>query len=90
MYYVYLLISEKDKLLYIGYTNNLKNRLLKHNNGFVRATKNRRPLKLIYCEIYIDQNDAKRREKFLKGGKGRNELKVQLQNIFEKVKYLKR
>ena len=90
MYYVYIFISEKDKRLYIGYTNDIKNRLLKHNSGFVRATKNRRPLKLIYCETYINQGDAKRREKFLKGGKGRGELKIQLQNTFEKFKYLKR
>ena len=90
MYYVYVLISDKDKKLYVGYTENIKNRLLKHKRGFVRATKNRQPVKLIYCEIYLNIQDAKRREKFLKGGKGRNELKVQLQNTFEKVKYSKR
>ncbi len=90
MYYVYVLLSEKDKRLYIGYTNDVKNRLNKHNNGFVRATKNRRPLKLIYCEVYVDLSDAKRREEFLKGGKGHSELKIQLQNTFKKVKYLKR
>lgn len=87
-YYVYILLSGKDEKLYIGYTNNLKARLTKHKNGFVQATKNRRPLKLIYAEVYIDISDAKRREKFLKGGKGRNELKIQLQNTFSKVNYL--
>ena len=90
MYYVYVLISDKDKNLYIGYTENIKNRLLKHAQGFVRATKNRQPVKLIYCETYLDIQDAKRRERFLKGGKGRGELKIQLQNTFDKVKYLKR
>jgi len=54
MYYVYVLLSEKDKKQYVGYTKNLKLRFEQHVNGLVKSTKNRRPLKLIYyspCEI---------------------------------------
>lgn len=80
MNYVYVLISEKDLKLYIGITNNLKKRLKNHNNGYVLATKKRRPFKLIYYESYIKLSDAKRREKYLKGGKGHNELKIQIQD----------
>lgn len=87
MYFIYILFSQKDKKLYIGFTHDIKHRITRHNAGFVKATKNRRPLKLIYCELYLNIGDAKRREKFLKGGKGRNELKIQLQNTFEKIKY---
>jgi len=87
MYYTYILHSECDGKLYIGSTINLKNRIEKHNKGFVMATKNRRPLKLIYYEAYLTLADAKRREIFLKGGKGRSELKIQLQNTFHKIKY---
>lgn len=89
MYYVYILLSEKDGQLYIGSTPDLKARVEKHNSGYVIATKHRRPLKLIYYESYININstDAKRREKFLKGGKGRAELKIQLKDCFEKLKY---
>ncbi|MDP2676173.1 MAG: GIY-YIG nuclease family protein [bacterium] len=87
MYYVYILLSEKDGQLYIGSTPDLKARIKKHNLGYVIATKYRRPLKLLYYETYISSIDAKRREKFLKGGKGREELKVQLEDCFEKVKY---
>ena len=53
MYYIYILFSQKDKQLYIGYTNDLKARYKKHINGFVRATKFRLPLKLIYYEAYV-------------------------------------
>jgi putative endonuclease len=87
MYYVYILLSDKDGRLYIGSTPNLKNRLEKHKKGFVLATKNRLPIRLIHYETYFSDRDAKRREVFLKGGKGHDELKVQLQDCFKKVKY---
>jgi len=81
------LLSEKDGKLYIGSTPDIKKRLEKHNRGFVLATKNRRPIKLIYYESYLHSRDAKRREIFLKGGKGHEQLKVQLQDSFRKIKY---
>lgn len=87
MYYVYILFSKKDGRLYIGSAPDLKKRIEKHTKGYVRATKNRRPLSLIYYESYISQRDAKRREIFLKGGKGHNELKKQLEDTFKKIKY---
>lgn len=87
MYYVYILLSEKDHQLYIGYTKDLRARYNRHLKGFVRATKSRLPLKLIYCESYLEEFDAKRREKFLKGGSGRSQLKIQLRSVLEKLKY---
>lgn len=87
MHYVYVLLSAKDGKLYIGSTKDLKQRIEKHNNGFVLATKNRRPLSLIYYEAYLVARDAKRREVFLKGGKGHEELGIQLEESFRKVKY---
>jgi len=87
MFYIYILFSEKDRQLYIGYTPNLKARIEKHQKGFVTATKFRRPIKLIYYESYLENLDAKRREIFLKGGKGHNELKIQLKEILRKLNY---
>ena len=87
MYYVYILFSEKDKQLYTGYTPDLKKRIKKHEKGYVRATKYRRPLKLIYYESYYHQLDAKRREVYLKGGKGKSELKIQLKEVLKRLKY---
>ena len=89
-YYVYILISEKDGQLYIGSTPDLKARLEKHVNGYVKATSYRRPLKLIYYESYISEKDARRREVYLKGGKAHEELKIQLQETYKKVKYKNR
>lgn len=87
MYYVYILYSSKDKKLYIGYSPNLRSRVKAHNSGFVKSTKHRKPLKLIYYEAYINERDARRREKFLKGGNGRKDMKVQLLNTYKKLRY---
>ncbi|MEK7583818.1 MAG: GIY-YIG nuclease family protein [Patescibacteria group bacterium] len=87
MYFVYILFSLKDRRLYIGFTSNLKKRLLEHTQGEVRSTQNRRPLKLVYYEAYHDRVDAQRREKYLKGGNGRASLKIQLQTCFSTLGY---
>lgn len=87
MYYVYILFSTADRQLYTGFTDNLRSRFKAHTNGYVRATKNRRPLNLIYYEAYLKELDARRREKYLKGGNGKNELKIQLKEVFKDLKY---
>ena len=77
MYYIYILFSEVDEQLYTGFTNNLRSRFKAHAEDYVKATKHRRPLKLVYYEAYDSESDATRREKYLKGGNGRGELKIQ-------------
>ncbi|MEK7502190.1 MAG: GIY-YIG nuclease family protein [Patescibacteria group bacterium] len=74
-YYVYTLLSLKDKKLYTGFTTDLKDRLSRHARGEVRSTVNRRPLKLIHYEYFVNEDDAKAREVFLKSGFGRSNLK---------------
>ena len=66
MFCVYLIQSKKDKELYIGYTNNLKKRLLEHNEGLNFSTKHRTPFELIYFEAYKSEEDARHREHNLK------------------------
>jgi len=82
-YYVYVLLSQKDGLFYTGYTANLLNRLEEHNAGRVVSTKNRTPLTLIYWEGCLNQQDATRREKYLKSGNGKIYLKSRLKNYLE-------
>ena len=53
MHSIYILKSQKDNELYYGYSANLKERIKEHSNGMVVATRYRRPLKLIYAELYI-------------------------------------
>ncbi len=66
MFYVYILKSTKDHSHYIGFAVDLRERIVKHNNGLVRSTKNIRPLVLVYYEAYRSKTDALIREKRLK------------------------
>lgn len=80
MYYVYVLKSEVDGNFYTGYSNNLENRIIQHNNGLVSSTKNRRPLILMYYEACLNQQDATHREKYLKTSWGKRYLRNRLRN----------
>jgi len=77
-YYVYVLQSLKDKQFYVGYTNDLKSRIKEHNTGRVISTRGRRPLKLVYYEACLNQQDATRREKYLKTAWGKRYIKNRL------------
>jgi len=79
-WYVYVLRSEKDKCWYTGYTQNLKKRLLQHNQGKSFSTKNRGPFQIIYSEAGLNIDDAKAREKYLKSGMGKRYIKNRLKN----------
>jgi len=80
MYYTYVLRSEKDEKHYVGFTKDLKLRFEQHNGGLVESTKNRRPLKLIYYEACLNQDDATKREKYLKSYHGKMFLKKRLKS----------
>lgn len=75
MFYTYVLKSEKDNKLYIGHSDDLKKRIEKHSKGLVLSTKHRRPLKLVYYEACLIENNAIKREKYFKTGFGRIFLK---------------
>jgi putative endonuclease len=78
MYYIYILQSLKDKKLYIGFSENLKQRIRDHQIGKVKSTKIRRPFDLIYYEAYKLKSDARKQELFYKTGQGRRLLKKRL------------
>jgi putative endonuclease len=79
-YYVYILRNKRKNFLYIGYSENLVQRVKDHNNGRSKSTKGYLPLELIHYESYRDQRDAKRRERYLKTNRGRKTIMVMLQN----------
>lgn len=79
-YYVYVLKSEKDNMYYVGYTKNLIKRLEEHNSGLVKSTKYRIPFKLVYWEGCLNQQDATKREKYLKTAWGKRYIKNRINN----------
>ena len=78
MFYVYVLQSEKDRKFYVGFTKDLKLRVEHRKKGFVKSTRDRRPLKLIYYEACLNQADATKREKYLKSYNGKMFLRNRL------------
>ncbi|MBP9817993.1 GIY-YIG nuclease family protein [Candidatus Shapirobacteria bacterium] len=73
----------EEVTFYIGYTNNIKDRVLRHKSKKVISTKKYDSVRLIYFECCLDKRDAILREKSLKTGFGRgfvkNRLKYYLQ-----------
>ena len=66
-YYVYIM-TNRSGTLYIGVTNNIKQRVHQHKNKLVEGfTKKYNIDKLIYVETFRDVNSAIAREKTIKG-----------------------
>tara|TARA_E500000178_G_scaffold300572_1_gene308903 strand:+ start:94 stop:342 length:249 start_codon:yes stop_codon:yes gene_type:complete len=69
-YYVYMLKSiSKKSVTYVGYTNNLLNRIKLHNSGKGAKFTRGRKWKLIYKEKYNTKNQAISREYYIKKNK---------------------
>jgi putative endonuclease len=83
-YYVYVLKSLVKDFVYIGYTENIRNRLVEHNSGQNASTKPYLPYEIIHYEAYRNMADAKRREKYLKGSRGKTTLITMLKEYFKK------
>jgi len=80
MYFVYILKSKKNKQLYVGCTNNLRERLREHNNGLVKSTRPYVPWRLVYYEAYLSEEEAFHREHNLKlRANAWNQLKRRIQ-----------
>ena len=67
MYFVYIIQSSVDKNYYTGYTSDLKKRFERHNSGYSKATKKRKPFELVYWKSFKNKSEAIKREYFLKG-----------------------
>ena len=78
-YYVYILTSIANKVLYIGVTNNIERRVFEHKNKLVKGFTNKYNVdRLVYFEQYTNINQAIKREKQLK--KWNRQWKIDLIN----------
>ncbi|MBU0695024.1 MAG: GIY-YIG nuclease family protein [Bacteroidetes bacterium] len=71
MFYTYILQSDKSGRYYLGHTSNLQERLNRHNNGLVTATRNKGPWKIVYFEEFDSKLEANQRELNIKKMKSR-------------------
>lgn len=80
IYYVYVIQSKTDSRLYVGLSKDISKRVKAHNSGQVFSTKGFRPWKLVYQEEICERTEARKREKFLKHGSGKEFIKKILKN----------
>ena len=80
-YHVYILKSLKDGSYYVGSTNDLENRLKRHNEGRVASTKSKRFWKLLYSETHPTRSSAAKREIEIKSHKRRAYIEALIQKI---------
>ena len=66
MHFVYIIQSQVDGSYYIGETKDVALRVQRHNEGWSRSTKGKRPWNVIYIERYPTRKDALRREREIK------------------------
>ena len=80
-YYVYMLKSTKKKIVtYVGYTSNLKKRIILHNQGKGAKFTRGRKWKLIYKEKYSSKKEAILREYYIKKNR---KVRLQIKNKFK-------
>jgi putative endonuclease len=74
---IYVIQSLTTNKLYVGSSRdaNPSVRVATHNAARVSSTKSGRPWQLIHTEMYNTYTEARKRELFLKTGKGRTLLK---------------
>ena len=71
MYYAYILESKKVKgKRYIGYTSDLRKRLIHHNNGKCKHTARHTPWKVVVYLGFESEKLARAFERYLKSGSG--------------------
>ncbi len=75
MFSVYAIKSINHNFIYIGMTENLDERLIRHTKGYVKSTKRFAPFNLFYSESCENGGQARQREKFLKSTSGKRFLK---------------
>ncbi len=82
MFTAYVLQSEKDGKYYIGSTDDLGKRILRHNKGYSRYTKNRGPFKIVFKQEFQTRSEAKKREYYLKSLKSKTAIDKLVQAAF--------
>jgi len=71
-YWVYILRSESTGRFYVGHTDDLGDRIRRHNEGRSEATRTRGPWKLAYQEEFSTRQAAAARERAIKNQKSRS------------------
>jgi putative endonuclease len=75
VYEVYIIKSTVTGRYYIGQTNDLNDRIRRHNSGYELSTKKGVPWRLIHNEEFTTRTEAMKRERKIKSYKGGDAFK---------------
>lgn len=91
-YYVYIVSNKTDTVFYVGITSNLIKRIFEHKNKVIDGFTSKYNInKLVYYEIYMDAEEAIKREKQIKAGSRQDKInlvsKINLNwsNLYDKI-----
>jgi len=76
MYYVYIIQSDLEQSYYIGHTQNIEDRIKRHNQGRSKYTAGKGSWKLVYQESHNSRSEAMKREKEIKKKKSKRWLQA--------------
>ena len=74
-YFLYILFSDKLDGYYIGYSNNLKERLKKHLTNHKGYTAKAKDWRIVYTEEFSSKSEAYARERKIKAWKSKIKIK---------------
>jgi putative endonuclease len=77
---VYILFSESKNRFYIGFTSNLEDRIIRHNQKSKGFTGNVNDWKVVYIENYNTKEEAQKRELQIKSWKSSVKIKALISN----------
>jgi putative endonuclease len=84
MFYVYVLVEKETRDTYIGYSSNLRKRVVQHQTGSGAKTTKHGDWHLVYYEAYLSEKDAINRERKLKHyGQSRTHLFRRIKNSID-------
>jgi putative endonuclease len=75
-FHVYVLELEGKQRFYIGYTQNLENRLRQHLSGETHSLRGHKILRVAHVEEFSTRTEAMARERYLKTYRGRSKLRT--------------
>jgi len=74
-FFCYILESESTGKLYIGQTNDIEDRLRRHNSGYVLSTRNRGPWRLLFYRRCDSRSESVLLERKLKSMKSAEKVR---------------
>lgn len=77
---VYILYSSTKNKFYIGYTSDLEERIIRHNQKSKGFTGNSNDWKIVYTETFLTKTEAIAREKQIKSWKSRIKIQELISN----------